>query len=68
MVNLYTTGCPKCRVLEAKLKQKGVDYNIKSSEEDINKLIEEGYKSIPILEIDDKKYIFEEAVKIVNAM
>ena len=65
-VIMYSTGCPKCKVLEAKLNQKGIEFSIESSPEAFDKLYEEGYRENPILEIDGKKYGFAEAVNIIN--
>lgn len=62
---LYSTGCPKCKVLEKKLKSKNVDFVIESDIEPVAKL---GYTSAPILwyRNADKYYTFSEAVKFVN--
>ena len=62
-VVLYSTGCPKCKVLEKKLTQKGIDFTI---DLDINKLIEMGFKSAPILEVDGQFMKFAEANKYLN--
>lgn len=60
---LYTTHCPKCKVLESKLIEKNIDFQI---EEDIEKLIDLGYMSAPILSVDGEVMEFGEAVKWVN--
>lgn len=62
---LYSTGCPKCKVLEKKLKSKNVDFVIESDIEPVAKL---GYTSAPILlsKNTNKYYTFAEAVKFVN--
>ena len=48
-VILYSNHCPQCRVLEAKLKQKGIEYQ---EINDINLMLEKGFKSMPMLEVD----------------
>ena len=68
MINLYSTHCPKCIVLEKKLNSKNIEFNIKDREEDINYLIENNFMSVPILEIDNNFYTFEEAVKLVGTL
>lgn len=62
---LYSTGCPKCNVLEKKLKSKNVDFVIETDIEPVAKL---GYTSAPILwsKNTNKYYTFTEAVKFVN--
>lgn len=49
MVTLYTTHCPKCEILEKKLKQKNINYKEIT---DINIMIEKGFTSTPMLELD----------------
>lgn len=62
---LYSTGCPKCNVLEKKLKSKNVDFVI---ETDIDAIVKMGYTTAPILWYrgTDKYYTFAEAVNLVN--
>ena len=58
-VVFYSTHCPKCKVLEAKLKQKGIVY------EEINDttiMQEKGFEFMPVLEVNNKVYSFKEAV------
>ena len=64
MVKLYTTGCPKCKVLETKLKHKNIDFETIT---DISVMEQKGFMEAPNLEVDDIVYPFEEAVKWVNA-
>ena len=66
MINLYSTHCPKCIVLEKKLKNKNISYNLKDKQEDIDYLIRKGFMSAPILEIDDELYNFEQAIEYIN--
>ena len=55
---LYTTHCPMCNVLESLLERKGLSYK---KVDDINTMIEKGFKAAPILEVDEKTYTFAEA-------
>ena len=63
MIVLYTTGCPVCKMLKDRLDQAGVSYEI---EEDANKMIELGFKSAPMLRVDDKFLNAGEAIKWLN--
>jgi glutaredoxin-related protein len=63
MVTLYSTHCPRCRVLETKLTQKNIEFNVVT---DINKMESLGIQSVPILEVDDKLLNFTDAVAWVN--
>lgn len=59
MIILYTIDCPKCKVLERKLEEKSIQYEVCK---DTNIMAEKGYMYLPILEIDDKVLNFKEAV------
>ncbi len=63
MVKLYSTHCPKCIMLESKLKQKKVDYEVITSEDAIRAT---GFSSVPLLEVDGKIMEFSEAIAWVN--
>lgn len=63
MVILYSTNCPKCKVLEKKLRDKGIEFQV---ENDVDLMIEKGYLMAPVLVVDGKEYEFGEAVKWVN--
>ena len=65
MIKLYSTHCPKCIMLESKLKQKKVNYEL-VKDFDLEEIKEKGYSSMPLLEVDGKMMEFEEAVKWVN--
>ena len=62
-VVFYTIGCPKCRVLESKLKAKKVDFE---ECRDIEIMQEKGFKSAPMLEVDGAAMNFGDAVKWIN--
>ena len=59
MIILYTSHCPKCTVLEAKLKQANIDYKICEDEEVFK---EKGFMSMPMLETDDGLFDFMKAI------
>lgn len=63
MITLYSTHCPKCRILEKKLNEAGVDYKIC---DDKQIMIEKGFDLMPVLEVDGQTMEFSEAVKWVN--
>lgn len=65
MIVLYTTHCPACKILETKLKSKGVAYEVNESEEAIRDL---GYTSAPLLQVDGEVMEFATAVQYVNTI
>lgn len=50
MITLYSTGCPRCTVLEKKLEQKNIEY---SKVTDVDAMVAMGIRSVPMLQIDD---------------
>lgn len=60
---LYSNNCPKCRVLEQKLKTKGVEYE---EVNDIEVMEQKGFMSVPMLEVDGKVMNFKEASDWIN--
>lgn len=60
---LYTTFCPKCKVLEAKLKQKEIVYEEVTDKET---MIEKGFMSVPILEVNGTIMDFTQANSWIN--
>lgn len=67
MVKLFSTGCPKCKVVEAKLKQKNIAFEVESDPDIIiAKGQELGILSAPILQIDEEYFEFSKAIKVIN--
>lgn len=64
-VDLFTTHCPKCLILEEKLKQKNIEYE---EHTDVDEMIKLGYLTVPVLVVDAKEYSFGEAVQWVNSL
>ena len=69
LITLYSTNCPKCKVIEQKLQQKGYNYNIINCKEDVsalNDLIDKGFMQMPILQINEQYYDFSKAIKWIG--
>lgn len=65
MIILYTTGCPRCKVLKTKLKQKNVEY-VECN--DVEEMEKKDISSVPCLGVDGDLMDFGAAVKWVNAL
>lgn len=63
MIKMYSTHCPKCKILEAKLKQKNIEYEECS---DITEMLNKGIQTVPVLEVEGKMLNFSEAVRWIN--
>jgi predicted thioredoxin/glutaredoxin len=63
MIRLFHTSCPKCRILEAKLKSKNIQYE---ECKDIDTMLEMGILSVPQLEVDGELLDFAKANQWIN--
>lgn len=62
---LYSTGCPKCRVLSKKLNDKNITYEVNNN---VEEMIELGISQVPILSVDGCLLPFDKAIAWVNGM
>lgn len=65
MIILYSTGCPKCKVLVKKLDSKNINYTVETN---IDKMFELDIKNVPILQVEDKLLDFTQAIEYINAV
>lgn len=67
MIKLYTTNCPKCKVLEKKLDELHVTYEkVFDTDEILNVSKQQKIMSAPILQVDDDYYKFADAVELLK--
>ena len=62
-VILYEHGCPRCKVLKAKLDQKGIKYENIS---DVEVMKAKGFVEAPKLEVNGQIMDFKEAVEWIK--
>lgn len=62
-VTLYSTGCPKCKVLKKKLDSKSIQYIENNSVEEMTNL---GIMQVPVLSVDGKLFDFSQANEWLN--
>ena len=60
---LYSTNCPKCKILEKKLTEKNNKFTKNNNVIDMTEL---GSDQVPVLSIDGKLLSFVEANKWIN--
>jgi len=58
-VIFYTTDCPKCKVLKAKLQQAGIEF---TEEHDVDVMLMKGLKAAPALEVNGHLFDFKLAI------
>lgn len=63
IVVLYSTGCPRCKVLESKLDEKGTTYSVVDN---VDKMLSMGMTTMPVLEVDGVRMNFKEAINWIN--
>lgn len=60
---LYSTNCPKCKILEKKLTEKNIKF---TKNNNVIEMSELGIDQVPVLSIDGKMLSFVEANKWIN--
>ena len=64
-VILYSTHCPKCKVLETKIKTKNIEYE---EINDMKIMKEKGFASMPMLEVDGTIMDFKTAFRYIDKL
>lgn len=62
-ITLYSTGCPKCKVLKKKLEEKGIKYTENNS---VDEMLSLGISQVPVLSVNNKLLDFSTANDWVN--
>lgn len=62
-ITLYSTGCPKCKVLEDKLNKIHIPYHTIT---DKAKMLEKGFTKVPMLQVNKTYLNFYDAAKWIN--
>lgn len=63
MIKVYSTGCPKCKVLLKKLAEKGIQYE-ECNDKEIMKA--KGIQFLPVLEINGDLLDFKQATEWIG--
>lgn len=63
MIVVYSTGCPKCGILERKLNEKNISFTKCT---DADEMLALGIMSVPVLSVDGDMMDFSKAVQWVN--
>lgn len=62
-ITLYSTGCPKCKVLKKKLEEKGIKYTESNS---VDEMLSLGISQVPVLSVNNELLDFSTANDWVN--
>ena len=60
---MYSTGCPRCKILGMMLEKKGISYEINNNIDTMEQL---GIQSVPILSIDGQLMPYDEDVRWIT--
>ena len=60
---LYTTDCPRCRVIKAKLNKADIRYSTVTS---VDEMVGLGINEVPVLEVDGRRMGFSEALRFIG--
>ncbi len=62
-MTIYSTGCPKCKLLEKELQKHNISFQVES---DIEALKAMGISTVPVLRDGEKFFSFEQAIKYLR--
>ena len=62
-VILFSTGCPKCLILQKKLDQKKIEYTKSSNTEEV---ISKGFMTAPVLKVGEEYMDFSKAINWIK--
>ena len=66
MITIYTVpNCPKCKMLKDKMTKKNIEF---VEETNLDEVIQRGFKSAPVLRVDDTFFDFAPANTYVNRL
>ena len=65
LIELYSTDCPKCKVLKRMLEEASISYDLY---EDEKQMINLGFTEAPMLVVDGNAKNFSEAVEWIRSM
>lgn len=63
MIVLYSTNCPKCKVLKAKMNEIGIEFTENNSVEDMLTL---GIRQVPVLSYNGDLMNFNQAIQWIQ--
>ena len=67
MIKVYSTNCPKCRILVKKLNDSGLEFEVIDNLDEVLAASEEfNIQEAPFSIIDEKAYNFMDTIKFIN--
>jgi len=60
MVVLYTTGCPRCKILKKKLDEAGIEY---TENNNIDEMLSLGISEVPVLKVNGELLNYNSSIE-----
>lgn len=57
---LYSTGCPRCKILKKKLDESGIEY---TENKNVDEMLSLGISEVPVLDINGKLLNFNSSIE-----
>lgn len=68
MLKVYSTNCPKCKILEKRLNSMGKEFELITNSDEVMEASEKyNIKEAPFVVADEKLYNFSEIIKALSA-
>ena len=68
-ITLFSNDCPRCKVLEKKMMQKGIVFSINKNQNDLMAAAAQaGLQSTPIVQVDQQWMDFATANQFINSL
>lgn len=64
-ITVFSTDCPRCKVLCSKLEESGIQFEIEK--ENFDELIEHNLQTAPVLKYKNEYYQFGEAINLIQS-
>lgn len=60
MVVLYTTGCPRCKILKKKLDEAGIEY---TENNNVDEMLSLGISEVPVLKVNGELLNYNSSIE-----
>lgn len=60
MVVLYTTGCPRCKILKKKLDEAGIEY---TENNNVDEMLSLGISEVPVLKVNGELLNYNRSIE-----
>lgn len=62
---LFSTGCPRCKVLKQELERRSIHYTENNS---VAEMLAIGIEKVPVISVDGKLYLYNDALEYISKL